>query len=201
MRLESEKNVSDAPLCVDMDGTLILQDLLMFGIFRLAIKRPQALFFLSFSLLKGRAKFKDDAAEKLSINPSGLTFNRALVEYLISQKKLGRRIILVTGNNAKIAQPVARYLGLFSEVIASTKEKNLVGRAKANQLIDRFGLNRFDYIGNSYTDIPVWRAARNALIVSENQTLIRKLKKLKSVERIFGWRPIEIHGFRGAPFW
>ena len=50
--------------------------------------------------------------------------------------------------------------------MASDGVVNLKGAQKAQALVDRFGLRGVDYIGNAKDDLPVWRQARNAIVVN-----------------------------------
>jgi 4-hydroxybenzoate polyprenyltransferase len=68
-------------------------------------------------------------------------------------------VVLATGAHRSIAEKVAARLGLFDEVLATEGGVNLVGEAKADVLVSRYGKGGFDYIGDSAADIPVWRAA------------------------------------------
>ena len=101
------------------------------------------------------------------------------------QKKQGRYILLCTGSDQKYAKAIGEYLACFDEVCASDGQYNLVGINKANYLIDRFGKQGFDYVGNSRQDISVWKVARSAIVVTSDTCLIRKVKEFAPVGRIF----------------
>jgi 4-hydroxybenzoate polyprenyltransferase len=74
-------------------------------------------------------------------------------------------VVLATGAHGTIAQRVATRLGCFDEVLATEGGVNLVGKAKADLLVSRFGKDGFDYVGDSRADIPVWNAARDRWVV------------------------------------
>jgi 4-hydroxybenzoate polyprenyltransferase len=76
------------------------------------------------------------------------------------QKNAGARILLVTAADRTIAEEVAKFVGLFDEVLATDGGMNLKGRGKKDLLVERFGHGGFDYIGNSISDLSVFRAAR-----------------------------------------
>lgn len=176
------------PLCVDLDGSLIKQDLLIVTFLDLMRKN----FFTSLGLLlvalvKGRAAFKALVATKSTIDLTAISFNQELIEFLVGENTRGRKIILVTGNDRKIAQRVADYLGFFSEVIASDGVTNLTGVNKANELIHRYGANGFDYVGNHACDIPVWRQARKVYVVTKTAKFVAKVASQKKIERVFNW--------------
>ena len=173
------------PLCVDLDGTLVKNDLLFTSMVLLFKRSLVSLFVFPFWVLLGRARLKDIIANRIAVDPSTLRFNTEILAYLHNEKNKGRTILLVSGSHISIAKSVADYLQIFSEVIASNKNVNLTGTTKAKVLVKKFGEGHFDYIGNSYVDIPVWLKSRKALIVSNSVRLIRRLQKVKPVEVIF----------------
>lgn len=62
---------------------------------------------------------------------------------------------------------------------------NLSGKSKAHALVLRFGEKGFDYVGNSPTDLAVWRHARKAIIVSSNVSLLRAAEQVCEVDKHF----------------
>lgn len=126
-------------LAVDLDGTLLLTDTLLESVLALAHERPAALFGGFFTLLKGRAGFKAWVSEQIRLDVSTLPFNRPLVEWLLAERASGRRLILVTAADRRIAEAVAANTGLFDEVLASDGAHNLKGQKKTALLVERFG--------------------------------------------------------------
>jgi hypothetical protein len=47
--------------------------------------------------------------------------------------------------------------------MASNKDFNLSSHNKAKKLIERFGEQKFDYIGDHIRDLPVWEASNLAI--------------------------------------
>jgi 4-hydroxybenzoate polyprenyltransferase len=85
--------------------------------------------------------------------------------HLQQEKSAGRQLVLATASDRAVAERVARHLGIFSDVVASDGVRNLSGARKAEELTRRFGHRGFDYAGNSLRDVPVWNAAREAIVV------------------------------------
>lgn len=150
------------PLVVDLDGTLITTDSLLESLLMLAKKRPWALPLLAGPALRGKAALKSAIARDVQLNAGALPFNGVLLAHLRLEHEAGRPIVLATAAHETIANGVAEHLGLFSEVLASNEQINLSGAKKRDELVSRFGVRGFDYIGDSRADMPVWAASRVA---------------------------------------
>ena len=137
------------PLIVDLDGTLLKGDLLFETAWRFIIKNPLHIFLLLKYLLAGKASLKHYLAAKININPQYLPYNQQIIKIIKEAKRKGHKVVLATASNYKYAKQISEYLGLFDEVFASDKHINLTAQNKANKLIERYGENNFDYIGNS----------------------------------------------------
>ncbi len=137
------------PLCVDLDGTLIRTDLLFESVLLLLRENFLYIFCLPFWLLAGKAAFKRRLSSKVTINPSELPYNEPLLTWIHKQRKLGRRTVLATGSNRRVAEQIADHLDCFDEVIASDDNVNLTSKLKSATLVRKFGQNAFDYAGNS----------------------------------------------------
>jgi len=154
------------PLVVDMDGTLLLADTLHEGCLHLLRQRPLRGLLLLLSLFKGKAAFKQQVGEHAQLDVAALPVNAPFLAWLQQQKNAGRRLVLCTAADRRIADQVAARFGIFDEVIASDGKTNLKGSAKAAALVARYGENSFDYAGNDHPDIEIFRHARNAIVVN-----------------------------------
>ena len=164
------------PLCVDLDGTLIRSDVLLESLLLLVKANALYLLLAVFWLLRGgKAGLKAEIAARVTLNPAELPYNQELLAWLKSERAQGRSLWLCTAANEKLANSVARHVGLFDGVIASDSHNNLAGERKARQLVDRFGHGGFDYCGNERRDIAIWRWARGAIIVNAPAALARQV--------------------------
>lgn len=175
----------DAPLVVDLDGTLIHCDLLHESILALVHTKPFSVPLLPLWLLRGKALFKQQLAERVSIDVTCLPYNEDLLAWLRSERQAGRRIVLATASNEKFARAVADHLDIFDDVIASTDTINCASGIKAAALIDRFGSMGFDYAGNSQGDVAVWRHSRESILVSAPSSVCRAAEAVAPVSRVF----------------
>ncbi len=154
------------PLVVDLDGTLIRTDMMWEAIAQILRRNPLAIFQILFWWSRGRAKLKQKLAARFKIEAAGLPFHEPFLAWLRAEKNSGRKIILATASDLKMAQPVAAHVGIFDEVLASDGKTNLRSENKARVLTQKFGAAGFDYAGNSSADFAVWQAARGAVIVN-----------------------------------
>jgi apolipoprotein N-acyltransferase len=159
------------PLVVDLDGTLIKTDLLWESLARLLRRNPLQIFPVLFWWMRGRAFLKKQLARRVQIDPASLPYNEAFLKFLREQKNAGRKIILATASDLKMAEPVAAHVGLFEDVLASDGRTNLRSGNKLKVLVQKFGERGFDYAGNSAVDLVVWRGAREAIVVNAPRAL------------------------------
>jgi 4-hydroxybenzoate polyprenyltransferase/phosphoserine phosphatase len=182
--------LAQVPLVVDLDGTLLRSDTLVESLFAVARTQPLALLKVPHWLAQGRAHLKQALAARAAIDASTLPLDQELLNYLRVQKRQGRRIILASGADEVIARAVAQGCGLFDAVMASDGAVNLAGAAKRERLVAEFGERGFDYVGNSARDLPVWAAARHALLMAPSPRLTAAAQRVTEVEHVFaGSRP------------
>jgi 4-hydroxybenzoate polyprenyltransferase len=129
-------------------------------------RNPLVAFALPVWLLGGRAHLKEQLAKRARLDPAVLPYEEVLLDLLRRERDAGRHIVLATASDARIAEAVARHLGLFGEILASDGRRNLKAHEKASRLAERFGERGFDYIGNGAADVPVWSRARTAYVLS-----------------------------------
>lgn len=164
--MESVTSRNEVPLCVDLDGTLIRSDVLWEAVLVLLKKRPWFMFAMPFWLIKGRVAFKRTVVKHADLDPSTLPYQLEFMEFLKAEHAGGRSLVLATASHRTIALVIAQYTTLFTSVIATDDGANLAGQAKADALVAQFGNGGFDYAGNSWADLPVWAAAREAIVVN-----------------------------------
>ena len=163
--VETRAPALQRPLCVDLDGTLILQDSLHEVIWKAGLLRPIATFRAVLAGLFGaRADMKRRLAEIWTPGAETFRWRAALVDALRLEKRAGRKLVLATGADQSVADRAAAELGIFDEAIGSGNGVNLTGERKAAALVARFGAGGFDYVGDSRVDLRVWPSAKEAWI-------------------------------------
>lgn len=166
------------PICVDLDGTLILGDTTWMSCYLYVGFNPLKLLQLVWWLLQGRAHLKHMLGQRVSIEPKNLQYRKSLLTYLKKLKAKGHHLYLVTATDIAFAKPIAEYVGLFEDVFASDGVTNLRAQAKADKLVQTFGAQRFVYAGNSFDDLYVWQKSAWLIVCSNNVRLLVQIENL-----------------------
>ena len=182
---EIKYSEGSVPLCVDLDGTLVKTDLLLESVLLLLKSNPLYCFLLPLWLLKGKAYLKQQVARRVDIDVACLPYDPEFLAFLKEQSKSGRRLVLATATDIRIARQIADYLGLFDEVLASDGINNVSGSKKLELIQRKFGHNGFDYAANADVDLPIWKHSNGAILVNANTRLVRKVEKIASISKAF----------------
>jgi 4-hydroxybenzoate polyprenyltransferase/phosphoserine phosphatase len=175
--LQTEGSDSHVRLVVDLDGTLLRSDSLHEAVIGLVARHPLMLLRLPIWLLQSRSAFKRRVADQLLLDPALLPYDPAVLDFIAEAKAQGRSVDLVSAADHRQVEAIAEHLGLFDLAIGTGSPGttgNLRGKAKADFLVDRYGAQGFDYIGDSINDLPVWAVARRAIAVGLTQRLQRR---------------------------
>ncbi len=168
--------VTKPTLVLDLDGTLIRNDL-TFELFALCARANPILFvFALFKAMFDRAGAKRLLAARFQrhINPAELPYQPEILDLAARYKSEGHQVELVSGSDEALVSQVARHLDLKFHK-GSTPGTNLTAAQKAAFLVQRHGEN-FVYAGNSKSDYPVWRAGQGGYAINAPSGAFR-LKK------------------------
>ena len=196
MNLESKPFVASVPpvphgkgpLFVDMDGTLLATDLLWESAMLFAARHPLEIWRLPLWLLGGKAQLKQQLAARALPDPATLPYRQDVLDFLSSEKRDGREIILATAGDERAAASVAAHVGLFDSVLASDGVTNLDGERKLAAIVERSGGEGFGYMGNSTVDLPLWEKADDAYLVDAAPGLVRAAGSICQPRRVFEQR-------------
>src|SRR5690349_8306405 len=101
-----------SPLVVDLDGTLLLTDLLYESFAVMLLTKPWLLVCIPFWLLRGRAYLKRALAQRLQLDVDTLPVNAPLLAWLQTEKARGRTLALISASDEILVRRVAaRFLG------------------------------------------------------------------------------------------
>jgi len=182
-RGEMENNNKAYDLYVDLDGTLIKTDILYESVLLLVKMNFIYLFILPFWLLKGKGNLKYRVSSLVDINPQTLPYNKTFLIFLKEQHQLGRKLILATATTEKYAQSIADYLGVFTQVIASTADQNISGKTKLSRIQSQ--VKEFTYAGNAVVDMVIFSGAKESIIVNPTSSLKKQLPDIDNVSQVF----------------
>jgi 4-hydroxybenzoate polyprenyltransferase/phosphoserine phosphatase len=160
---------ADVPLFVDLDGTLIASDVTYESVLSGIRRRPALLLSLPWLLLHGRAALKKELADQAVADPGLLPYRPQVLDFLRTQRRAGRRVILATASDRRIADGIARQFDLFDDVLASDGHINLKGSNKLvaiREYCRQHGFSQFAYAGDALADLPIWKEAAEAYVVA-----------------------------------
>jgi 4-hydroxybenzoate polyprenyltransferase len=160
--------LADIPLVVDVDGTLLRSDLLLESTICLLNTRPLDALRIPVWLCGGKALLKSEIADRVTIDADLLPLDPTVVAFMQGEKERGRRIFLASASERRFVEAIAARLGFIDGVFATDRTTNLSGVRKRDVLVRAFGERRFDYIGNSRADWPIWDVARRGYVVSDS---------------------------------
>ena len=183
-------------IAVDLDGTLTLSDTLHETAVRLLRDMPTRVLLLPIWLCNGKASLKAKLTEHVQIDVATLPYNTQVIEWLVKERTAGKRIVLCTAADRRIASAISEHLGIFDDVIASDGTTNLAGSNKRAALDNAFGENGWDYAGNSRADLAVWSGARQAIVVNANESIEHEAAKVASVAKVFPPKSITAQHWR-----
>jgi 4-hydroxybenzoate polyprenyltransferase len=159
------------PLVVDLDGTLVATDTLFESVLSLIRQSPASVLLLPIWLIRGKAVLKSEVEKRFKVDVRSLPYRPALLEYLRRERATGRKLVLATAAHEGTAYSAATHLDLFDEVVATTDSVNMKGTLKRDELVARFGVRGFDYIGDSKADTPVWATCRIGHVAGQRRAL------------------------------
>lgn len=175
----------DVPLFVDLDGTLIVTDLLVECFLQKLKSAPVAALSALLAVANGKASLKRRLANNTEIDVEQLPYHQEFLAYVRQEAVAGRAVILATSADSAVAEQVARHLGFFSDVIASDGSSNRSGESKLAAIAAWRQQGPFDYAGNAAVDLPIWRRARRAIVVNASASVERQARCVTSVDRVF----------------
>lgn len=171
------KNNGNVPICVDLDGTLIKNDLTLWSMETFVRKNVFNIFKLAFFVIsKSWAYAKKVVAQEIDLDMSVLEYNKKFVNFLTEKRCFGTPLFLATASDEIYANQVADDLGIFDGVFASNGDVNLAAETKAKTLCAIFGEKGFIYAGNSKDDLKVWEKSCGAILVTPTKAALDGMK-------------------------
>ena len=172
--------INQKPLFVDLDGTLIKEDLSNLAFFKMFKKNPIKIFFYLFLFLFfGKAYLKEKISKKFVVPIHNLHFNSECIKFIRESHNHHRVIYLISGSHQCLVEQINNHLKLFNEVFGTINNYNMVGINKVKFINNKLKFIDFDYIGNSKKDIPIWEYTQKIIYTNADKYLIKKINESK----------------------
>src|SRR5262249_28562659 len=168
--------LDESALVVDLDGTLLVGDTLVEQLVWSAGRRPVTLLLrlLRWGLRPTRLGLKQMLARTSADLPiDRLHFRSEVIALIEAARANGTPVILATATHQEVAESIATHLGLFDAVLGSDAATNLKSQAKLNAIRQHLGERRFQYVGDSRDDLPLWSASAQAIVVGSGRLAAR----------------------------
>ena len=172
-------------LFVDLDGTLIKEDLSNLAFINCLKKTPiKLIYYLLVFLFKGKPYLKMKISDNYIVPVSKLTFNRSALDYIKDVKNRHRVVYLISGSHQILVDQIDKYLKLFFESFGTKDNFNMVGNNKVKFINEKLKVINFDYFGNSKKDMPIWYHCKKIIYTNASDSLKREINSsdLKIIE-------------------
>jgi 4-hydroxybenzoate polyprenyltransferase len=116
-----------------------------------------------------RSLLKDWLSKQINIPVEYLPWSEDVISIIKNYKLTQGPVFLATATHKRVADEIAEYLGLFDGVLATSGEHNLKGEQKLAEIhrhCQKLGSKEFSYIGDSWSDLPIWKKANDSYIVT-----------------------------------
>ena len=171
-------------LFVDLDGTLIKEDLSDMAFFHSLKNYPfKTLFYLFIFLFKGKSYLKEKISKNFVIPLADLTFNKAALDFIREVKNKHRVVYLISGSHQKLVDQMDKFFNIFFESFGTKDNFNMVGNNKVKFIKENLNIHNFDYLGNSKKDLPIWEYTQNIIYTNASNNL-KKIINSKNYNKL-----------------
>ena len=161
-------------LFVDLDGTLIKQDLTNLAFFEYLKTKPfKLLLYCIIFIFRGKSYLKEKISKGYIVPIDKLNFNRASINYIKEIKNRHRVVYLISGSHQLLVDQIDKYLKIFFESFGTRKNFNMVGKNKIKFIREELKILKFDYLGNSNQDLPIWIYTKKIIYTNVSNKLKR----------------------------
>ncbi len=172
-------------LFVDLDGTLIKEDLSILAFMDYLKKKPfKIIYHLIIFLFKGKPYLKKTISKDFRVPVESLKFNKGALDYVRDIKNRHRVVYLISGSHQILVDQIDNHLRIFFESFGTQDDFNMVGNNKIKFINRKLNIQDFDYFGNSRKDLPIWKYCKKIIYTNVSISL-RKIidsSKLNKIE-------------------
>ena len=171
-------------LFVDLDGTLIKEDLSNLAFIDYLKKKPLNTFYhLIVFLFKGKPYLKEIISKNFKVPIDSLTFNKGALDYVRDIKNRHRVVYLISGSHQILVNQIDNHLKIFFESFGTQDNFNMVGSNKVKFINEKLNIQDFDYFGNSRKDLPIWKYCKRIIYTNVSISL-RKIIDSSDLSKI-----------------
>ena len=171
-------------LFVDLDGTLIKEDLSNLAFIHYLKKNPlSTLYHLIVFLFKGKTYLKEIISRDFKVPFESLTFNKGALDYVREIKNRHRVVYLISGSHQILVKQIDSHLKIFFESFGTRDNFNMVGQNKVKFIKGKLNIQDFDYFGNSRKDLPIWKYCKRIIYTNVSISL-RKIIDTSDLSKI-----------------
>jgi 4-hydroxybenzoate polyprenyltransferase len=134
------------PLCVNLDGALVRNNLFLESILLAVKRRPMLLLILPVWLIGGRTAFRERVAREAEIDPALLLYRNDVLDVIRDARAEGRPVWLVTEGHQRYADAVSAYLGIFERAFGSDGKVNVRDKLEAENVSAHPAATPNDYV-------------------------------------------------------
>ena len=159
-------------LFVDLDGTLIKEDLSNLAFVNCLKKNPiKLIFFLFVFIFKGKPYLKKKISKNFVVPINKLKFNKSALNYIRDVKNRHRVVYLISGSHQILVDQIDQHLRIFFESFGTKNNYNMVGNNKVKFINQKLNILEFDYFGNSKKDLPIWEHCKKIIYTNASTNL------------------------------
>jgi len=152
-------------LFVDLDESLIQTDILREQLIRSFALSPWKTLKLLFREQFRPERVKAAIVAQVETDPATLPYNADVLALIHQAKREKRLVVLATATHEKVANQIAKYLGVFDAVLATTDSHNCKGKKKLKMMQEYAAGRPFDYVGDSHADLTIFNEVQTVYIV------------------------------------
>jgi len=180
------------PLVLDVDGTLIRNDLTHELVLKAMCMHPHRIFKCISLGLSSKSQMKTFLIGLVGkhIDAENLPYIDAVVDRAQHAHANGQEVVLCSGSHEDFITQIADQFPWISDSHSTTPDYNMTSENKMQFLQDRYP-DGFDYFGNSSQDLAVWPAARKGYAIAPPSAT--------SAIKCKGGEPVEIIELRSSP--
>lgn len=169
----------DTALIVDLDNSFLQTDLLHEALVDVVKRKPWKIFWIVFFALRGPLALKKYLVGEWKQPRFEILPVCKEVKAFIAKEKQTRPVILLSASPDEWVQGVAKVHSKYFDGAYGSTNINLKSSQKLSFIKDTLRLKTFSYVGDSVSDVPIWKNCERIICVWPSLWLRAKVEKMK----------------------